>query len=84
MAEQLSTPSLLSAYPPVHFVIGLQDYQAALKINPYNEALQADTQRIRDIIQGSAAEPDTQWDRKCTVYIMYDCLLTVTQWFNKW
>ncbi|XP_041795712.1 dynein assembly factor 4, axonemal [Chelmon rostratus] len=39
---------------------GLQDYQAALKINPYNEALQADTQRIRDIIQGSAAEPDTQ------------------------
>nr|XP_046251109.1 dynein assembly factor 4, axonemal isoform X2 [Scatophagus argus] len=38
---------------------GLQDYQAALKIDPYNEALQADTQRIRDIIQGTAAEPET-------------------------
>ncbi|XP_068579620.1 dynein axonemal assembly factor 4 [Cebidichthys violaceus] len=33
---------------------GLQDYQAALQIDPHNEALQADTQRIRDIIQGSA------------------------------
>ncbi|KAK2918318.1 dynein assembly factor 4, axonemal [Channa argus] len=39
---------------------GLQDYQAALKIDPHNEALQADTQRIRDIIQGSEANPDTQ------------------------
>ncbi|XP_033491640.1 dynein axonemal assembly factor 4 [Epinephelus lanceolatus] len=39
---------------------GLQDYQAALKIDPHNEALQADTQRIRDIIQGSAADPETQ------------------------
>ncbi|XP_028287121.1 dynein axonemal assembly factor 4 [Parambassis ranga] len=39
---------------------GLQDYQAALKINPHNEALQADAQRIRDIIQGSAASRDTQ------------------------
>ncbi|KAK5868075.1 hypothetical protein PBY51_012520 [Eleginops maclovinus] len=35
---------------------GLQDYQAALKIDPHNAALQADTQRIRDILQGSAAE----------------------------
>ncbi|XP_068996130.1 dynein axonemal assembly factor 4 isoform X1 [Embiotoca jacksoni] len=34
---------------------GLQDFQAALKIDPQNEALQADTQRLRDIIQGSAA-----------------------------
>ncbi|XP_074534052.1 dynein axonemal assembly factor 4 [Halichoeres trimaculatus] len=33
---------------------GLQDYQAALKIDPHSEALQADTQRIRDIIQGTA------------------------------
>ncbi|XP_041651989.1 dynein assembly factor 4, axonemal [Cheilinus undulatus] len=33
---------------------GLQDYQAALMINPHNETLQADTQRIRDIIQGTA------------------------------
>ncbi|XP_018526902.1 dynein axonemal assembly factor 4 isoform X1 [Lates calcarifer] len=35
---------------------GLQDYQAALKIDPHNEALQTDTQRIQDIIQGSAAK----------------------------
>nr|XP_040019438.1 dynein assembly factor 4, axonemal [Gasterosteus aculeatus aculeatus] len=34
---------------------GLHDYQAALKIDPDNEALQADTQRIREIIQGTAA-----------------------------
>uniref|UniRef100_A0A3Q2YED5 Dynein axonemal assembly factor 4 n=1 Tax=Hippocampus comes TaxID=109280 RepID=A0A3Q2YED5_HIPCM len=33
---------------------GLQDYQTALKIDPSNEALQVDTQKIRDIIQGSA------------------------------
>ncbi|XP_062277572.1 dynein assembly factor 4, axonemal [Scomber scombrus] len=38
---------------------GLQDYQAALKIDPHNEALQTDTQRIRDIIQGTAADPET-------------------------
>ncbi|XP_035810673.1 dynein assembly factor 4, axonemal isoform X2 [Amphiprion ocellaris] len=35
---------------------GLQDFQAALKIDPHNEALQADTQKIREIVQGSAAE----------------------------
>ncbi|KAL1007281.1 hypothetical protein UPYG_G00084490 [Umbra pygmaea] len=33
---------------------GLQDYQAALKIDPQNETLQGDTQKIRQIIQGSA------------------------------
>ncbi|XP_034540739.1 dynein assembly factor 4, axonemal [Notolabrus celidotus] len=33
---------------------GLQDYQAALKIDPHSEALQADTQSIKDIIQGTA------------------------------
>ncbi|KAM6980621.1 dynein axonemal assembly factor 4 [Aplochiton taeniatus] len=32
---------------------GLQEYQAALKIDPGNEALLADTHRIRQIIQGS-------------------------------
>ncbi|XP_035011760.1 dynein assembly factor 4, axonemal [Hippoglossus stenolepis] len=32
---------------------GLQDYQAALKIDPHNEALQEDTRRIRDVIQGT-------------------------------
>ncbi|TKS74005.1 Dynein assembly factor 4, axonemal [Collichthys lucidus] len=39
---------------------GLQDYQAALKIDPSNEALQADTQRIRDTIQGTAAPTEKQ------------------------
>lgn len=38
---------------------GLQEYQAALKIDPENSELQSDTQRIRDIIQGSEAEPQT-------------------------
>ncbi|XP_049579737.1 dynein axonemal assembly factor 4 [Syngnathus scovelli] len=33
---------------------GLQEYQTALRIEPNNESLQADTQKIRDIIQGSA------------------------------
>ncbi|XP_061677653.1 dynein assembly factor 4, axonemal isoform X6 [Syngnathoides biaculeatus] len=33
---------------------GLQEYQTALKIDPNNEAVQADAQKIRDIIQGSA------------------------------
>ncbi|XP_077453593.1 dynein axonemal assembly factor 4 isoform X2 [Stigmatopora argus] len=32
---------------------GLQEYQTALMIDPCNEALQADTQNIREIIQGS-------------------------------
>ncbi|XP_029378451.1 dynein axonemal assembly factor 4 [Echeneis naucrates] len=39
---------------------GLQDFQAALKIDCHNEALQADTQKIRDIIQGTAVNPETQ------------------------
>uniref|UniRef100_A0A3P9H8J2 Dynein axonemal assembly factor 4 n=1 Tax=Oryzias latipes TaxID=8090 RepID=A0A3P9H8J2_ORYLA len=34
---------------------GLQDYEAALKIDPHNQALQADTQSIRDVIQTSSA-----------------------------
>lgn len=33
---------------------GLQDYQAALRIDPSSEAVQADAQRIRDIIEGTA------------------------------
>ncbi|XP_037539040.1 dynein assembly factor 4, axonemal [Nematolebias whitei] len=40
---------------------GLQDYEAALKIDPHNEALQEDAQRIRDIIQGSAAGQTERW-----------------------
>ncbi|XP_037345351.2 dynein assembly factor 4, axonemal [Pungitius pungitius] len=36
---------------------GLHDYQAALMIESDNEALQADTQRIIDIIQGTATSP---------------------------
>ncbi|XP_029290227.1 dynein axonemal assembly factor 4 [Cottoperca gobio] len=39
---------------------GLQDYQAALKIDPCNEALQADIQKIKDIIQGTGPNPETQ------------------------
>ncbi|KAM4573670.1 dynein axonemal assembly factor 4 [Odontesthes bonariensis] len=39
---------------------GLQDFEAALKIDLHDEALQADAQRIRDIIQGSAASPDSE------------------------
>ncbi|XP_072242833.1 dynein axonemal assembly factor 4 [Leuresthes tenuis] len=39
---------------------GLQDYEAALKLEPHNEALQADAQRIRDTIQGTAANPDSE------------------------
>ncbi|XP_060780189.1 dynein assembly factor 4, axonemal [Neoarius graeffei] len=35
------------------YVEGLQDYQAALRIDPHNEALQADTHKIREIVQGS-------------------------------
>uniref|UniRef100_A0A672ZJP0 Dynein axonemal assembly factor 4 n=1 Tax=Sphaeramia orbicularis TaxID=375764 RepID=A0A672ZJP0_9TELE len=37
---------------------GLLDYQAALNIDPENQALQADAQRIRNVIQG--LEPETQ------------------------
>ncbi|XP_024136777.1 dynein assembly factor 4, axonemal [Oryzias melastigma] len=35
---------------------GLQDYEAALEIDPHNQALQADTQSIRDIIQNSSSK----------------------------
>ncbi|KAM6936874.1 dynein axonemal assembly factor 4 [Xenentodon cancila] len=38
---------------------GLKDYEAALKIHPHNEALQADAQSIRDVIQSSAAKCST-------------------------
>ncbi|KAI5097915.1 dyslexia susceptibility 1 candidateprotein 1 protein [Silurus meridionalis] len=37
------------------YVEGLQDYQAALRIDPQNQALQADAQKIREIIQGTKA-----------------------------
>ncbi|XP_062405313.1 dynein assembly factor 4, axonemal [Sardina pilchardus] len=36
------------------YVEGLQDYHAALKIDPDNQKLQEDTQKIRDIIQGAS------------------------------
>ncbi|XP_029010287.1 dynein assembly factor 4, axonemal [Betta splendens] len=39
---------------------GLQDYQTALRIEPHNEALKADMQKIRSIIQGPAANPGTK------------------------
>ncbi|XP_072551181.1 dynein axonemal assembly factor 4 [Salminus brasiliensis] len=35
------------------YVEGLQDYQAALKIDPNNQALQADADKIREIVQGT-------------------------------
>nr|XP_006628776.1 PREDICTED: dyslexia susceptibility 1 candidate gene 1 protein isoform X2 [Lepisosteus oculatus] len=35
---------------------GLQDYQAALKIDPLNSAINADAERIRQIIQGSVTD----------------------------
>uniref|UniRef100_A0A671NBY0 Tc1-like transposase DDE domain-containing protein n=2 Tax=Cyprinidae TaxID=7953 RepID=A0A671NBY0_9TELE len=35
------------------YVEGLQDYQAALEIDPHNAALRADTDKIREIIQGT-------------------------------
>ncbi|KAM9807553.1 dynein axonemal assembly factor 4-like [Neosynchiropus ocellatus] len=38
------------------FAEGLLDFQAALKIDPDNRALQCDAQKIRDIIQGTSAE----------------------------
>uniref|UniRef100_A0AAY5KTG1 Dynein assembly factor 4, axonemal n=1 Tax=Esox lucius TaxID=8010 RepID=A0AAY5KTG1_ESOLU len=36
------------------YIEGLQDYQAALKIDPQNKTLQADTHKIRQIIQNGA------------------------------
>lgn len=57
-----------------HVFSGLQDYQAALKIDPHNEVLQADTQRIRDIIQGTAVQPETQWHTEnglCCVFVLF-------------
>ncbi|KAL7870212.1 hypothetical protein SRHO_G00077090 [Serrasalmus rhombeus] len=35
------------------YIEGLQDYQAALKIDPNNQALQADVSKIREIVQGT-------------------------------
>ncbi|MCI4378923.1 hypothetical protein PGIGA_G00221880 [Pangasianodon gigas] len=35
------------------YVEGLQDYQAALRIDPHHQALQADTEKIRQIVQGT-------------------------------
>ncbi|KAK3586824.1 hypothetical protein CHS0354_020040 [Potamilus streckersoni] len=36
------------------YVEGLKDYEDALKIDPKNEALRADADRIRQVIQGSS------------------------------
>ncbi|XP_028678782.1 dynein assembly factor 4, axonemal isoform X1 [Erpetoichthys calabaricus] len=35
------------------YVEGLQDYDAALKINPHNKAVAADAEKIRQVIQGT-------------------------------
>ncbi|XP_077050731.1 dynein axonemal assembly factor 4 [Siphateles boraxobius] len=37
------------------YVEGLLDYQAALEIDPRNEALRTDTEKIREIIQGNTS-----------------------------
>ncbi|XP_069766382.1 dynein axonemal assembly factor 4 [Narcine bancroftii] len=39
------------------YVEGLQDYEAALKIDPCNRAIQADAEKIRQVIQGVPADP---------------------------
>lgn len=55
---------------------GLQDYQAALRIDPSSEAVQADAQRIRDIIEGTAdaaAEHDAPWNNSFMIVSL--CLL---------
>ena len=36
------------------YLKGLQEYQAALKIDPNNPKLQEDVQKIRDIVQGAS------------------------------
>ncbi|XP_012722946.2 dynein assembly factor 4, axonemal [Fundulus heteroclitus] len=38
---------------------GLQDYEAALQIDPHNEALREDARIIRNIIQGSSGDDET-------------------------
>ncbi|XP_026876598.2 dynein assembly factor 4, axonemal isoform X1 [Electrophorus electricus] len=35
------------------YVEGLQDYQAALQIDPHNQALRADANKIREVVQGT-------------------------------
>ncbi|KAM4677289.1 dynein axonemal assembly factor 4 [Discoglossus pictus] len=40
------------------YVEGLQDYEAAVKIDPNNENLQNDAEKIRQIIQGSSSDPE--------------------------
>ena len=37
---------------------GLQDYEAALKLDPNNNLLRDDAQRIRDVIQSSSGAGD--------------------------
>ncbi|XP_053575313.1 dynein axonemal assembly factor 4 [Bombina bombina] len=40
------------------YVEGLQDYEAALKIDPNNQNVKADAAKIRQIIQGSSSTPE--------------------------
>uniref|UniRef100_UPI00398F3155 dynein axonemal assembly factor 4 isoform X2 n=1 Tax=Pristiophorus japonicus TaxID=55135 RepID=UPI00398F3155 len=39
------------------YVEGLQDYEAALKIDPSNKTIQADAEKIRQVIQGTPPDP---------------------------
>lgn len=38
----------------LYFISGLQDYDAALKLDPNNKQLQKDAENIRNIIQGTS------------------------------
>lgn len=40
-------------------LLGLQDYEAALKIDPANELVAQDAEKIRHIIQGTQQQQDS-------------------------
>lgn len=37
-------------------ILGLQDYEAALKINPKNKTIEKDAEKIRHLIQGTTQD----------------------------
>lgn len=64
---------------------GLQEYQAALRIDPSNKAVQADAQRIRNIIEGTAdaaAEHDAQWNKETHPCLCLNGLCCLASVFN--
>ncbi len=46
--------------------LGLQDYQAATEIDPHNTALRADTDKIREVIQGTTW-PYSSWKARIMI-----------------